>query len=44
MSDEEYEAFCTLAESEVTIKAAAEKIDFASLGTDARLYNADYLP
>lgn len=44
VSDEEYEAFCTLAESEVTIKAAAEKIDFASLGTDARLYNADYLP
>ena len=44
VTDEDFAAFCAIAESEVTMKAVAEKIDFVSLGTDARLYNADYLP
>ena len=44
VTDEDWETFCKLAESEVTVKAAAEKVDFASLPTDARLYNAAFLP
>ena len=44
VTDEEWEIFCTLAESEITIKAAAAKVDFASLPIDARLYNAAFLP
>ena len=44
VTDEDFETFCTLAESEVSLRPATEKIDFVSLETDARLYNADYLP
>lgn len=41
MSDEDFSAFCTLAERQVTTRAAAAKIDFASLPTDNRLYAAN---
>lgn len=41
MSDEDFNTFCALAAREVSTRAAAGKIDFASLPTDNRLYAAD---
>ena len=38
MGDEVYDVFCTLAEREVEIRDAADKIDFVRLPTDVRLY------
>ena len=35
---DQFSYFCTLANSQVTLRAAAEKIDFVSLKTDERLY------
>lgn len=44
MTDEEFDLFCAVVEREVTLEAAAEKIDFASLKTDGRLYCSAFLP
>lgn len=44
LNDADYETFCTIAESAVTILPAAAKIDFITLPTDARLYSTPYLP
>lgn len=44
MDDDEFAAFCALADSEVTLSGAAEKIDLVALKTDRRLYDPAFLP
>ena len=44
MTEAQFEFFCSVAESEVTLEAAAETIDFASLPTDSRLYCSAITP
>ena len=44
MDDAEFDAFCALADSEVTLSGAAEKIDLVTLKTDRLLYDPALLP
>ena len=44
MDDAEFDAFCALADSEVTLSGAAEKIDLVTLNTDRLLYDPAFLP